>query len=169
MKVRPGTSVDWPVVQDIERRAGERFREVGMPEIADDDPPTDADLADALEVLVAIDDAGELVGYAWLEPLGDGVHLEQLSVPPEHGGRGVATALLEAVASWACARGCPEVTLTTFRHVPFNAPFYERRGFAVVPEERWTPAIIDLVAREASHGLDPDRRVVMQRDLTQRR
>ena len=167
MRVRPGTPADWPVVQDIERRAGERFRDVDMPEIADDEPPTDAELDAAMAMLVAVDDTGELVGYAWLEALGEGAHLEQLSVPPEHGGRGVGAALLEEVASWARARGYPEVTLTTFRDVPFNAPYYERRGFSVVPEVQWMPALRDLVADEASHGLDPDHRLVMRLDLRQ--
>lgn len=33
--VRPG---EVPVLQDIERAAGRRFRDIGMPEIADDEP-----------------------------------------------------------------------------------------------------------------------------------
>lgn len=38
--VRPATRDDRPALRAIERRAGERFREVGMPEVADDEPPS---------------------------------------------------------------------------------------------------------------------------------
>ncbi|MEQ1786450.1 MAG: GNAT family N-acetyltransferase, partial [Acidimicrobiales bacterium] len=90
-------------------------------------------------------------------------HLEQLSVRPESGGRGIGTALIEAVVAWARQRGDAEVTLTTFRDVPFNAPFYAARGFAVVEEDDWTDGLRALVAREAAHGLDVSARVVMRR------
>ena len=63
-------------------------------------------------------------------------HLEQISVLPEHGGQGIGTQLLDAVAGWATGQGHAEVTLTTFRDVPFNAPLYAKRGYEVVPEAR---------------------------------
>lgn len=158
-------SADWPVVQDIERRAGALFREIGMDAIADDPPPTDDELDEAALVLVAADELGELVGYARLELLDGHAHLEQLSVLPEHGGRGFGTALLDAVADWARELGHPEITLTTFRDVAFNAPVYAKRGYVEVPETDWTEAMRALVAEEAAHGLDPATRVVMSRPL----
>ena len=165
MRVRTGLAADWPVCQDIERRAGERFREVGLADIAEHDPPTDAELDEALAVLVAVDDLGEIVGYAWVEEVDGHAHLEQLSVPPEYGGLGVGTALLDAVAAWAREHRDAEITLTTYRDVPFNAPVYAKRGFEVVPEAEWTPGLRALVAEEATHGLDPSQRVVMRRVL----
>lgn len=161
--IRSATSADLPVLQDVEGRAGRLFLDVGMPEIAEDEPPSLAELEAAVALLVAIDEAGELVGYARIELVGDRPHLEQLSVLPEHGGRGVGTALLDAVVAWARRFGADEVTLTTFRDVPFNAPLYAKRGFTVVPPEEWSPSIRELVAAEAAHGLDPATRVVMRR------
>jgi GNAT superfamily N-acetyltransferase len=111
-------------------------------------------------VLVAVDGRDDPIGYARMELVGGEPHLEQLSVDPRHGRRGVGTALLDAAQAWAGGR---PVTLTTFADVPFNRPYYERRGFAVVPEEEWTPALRALVAEEATHGLDPATRVVMRR------
>ncbi len=166
MLIRTATPVDWPVVQDIEVRAGALFREVGLDHIADDPPPADDELHGAAAVLVAIDDLGELVGYARVELLDDHTHLEQLSVLPERGGQGIGTALLDAVASWARDLGHREITLTTFRDVAFNAPLYARRGYREVPEADWSPALRALVEQEAAHGLDPSTRVVMRRPLT---
>jgi hypothetical protein len=64
----------------------------------------------------------------------------------------------------AADRDLALVTLTTFRDVPWNRPFYERRGFEVIGEEALTPAL--RARREAEHeelGLDRDLRVVMRR------
>jgi len=92
-------------------------------------------------------------------------HLEQLSVVPEAGQQGIGTALIDAVVAWAGARGDVEVTLTTFRDVPFNAPLYAKRGFETVAEADWTDGVRALVAREEADGLDITTRVVMRRTV----
>ncbi len=163
--IRTARTDDYPALQDIELRAGQRFREMGMAAIADAEPYSAAALAAAATVLVATDAAGDPVGYAMVGLVDGHGHVEQLSVLPEHGGRGIGTALLDAVAAWATARGDAEVTLTTFRDVPFNAPLYAKRGFVELADADWTMAIRDLVAEEAAHGLDPATRAVMRRSL----
>jgi hypothetical protein len=55
------------------------------------------------------------------------------------------------------------VTLTTFRDVPWNMPFYARLGFEIVPPEQVGPALFAIVEGETRRGLDPARRVVMRR------
>ncbi len=165
MHIRPSMPSDHPVLQDIEVRAGELFRDVGMADIADAAPPSEEELTEAAAVLVAVDDAGGLVGYARVELVGEGAHLEQISVLPDQGGQGIGTALLDAVIDWAREGGFGSVTLTTFRDVPFNAPLYAKRGFVEVPEPEWSAAIADLVTEEARHGLDPTQRVVMRRPV----
>src|SRR5687767_14971302 len=136
-----------------------------MDDITDHDPPAVEELAAAPAVLVAEVD-GAVVGYARIELVDDQAHLEQLSVLPDHGGQGIGTALLDAVCDWARARGDGAVTLTTFREVAFNAPLYEKRGFAEVPEPVWPPGMRSLIAEEAAHGLDPAQRVVMRRPIS---
>ncbi|MGH9274426.1 MAG: GNAT family N-acetyltransferase [Acidimicrobiales bacterium] len=165
MRIRPATPTDLGLLPGIEVAAGVLFREIGMDDIADDDPPTIEELEAAAAILVAAID-GTLVGYAWIELVDDQAHLEQLSVLPEHGGRGIGTALLEAVCEWARARGDDGVTLTAFRDVAFNAPLYAKRGFAELHEADWSPGIRTLIAEEAAHGLDPTQRVVMRRPVS---
>lgn len=54
------------------------------------------------------------------------------------------------------------MTLTTFRDVPWNAPFYARAGFRELAAAELSPELAELVREEAARGLDPERRVVMR-------
>ena len=169
--IRPAAPEDLPILQDIERAAGAAFVSVGMPEIAEDAPFT-------VEVLEAYRAAGRAwvasdhatpdrpVAYVLVDLLDDGAHVEQVSVHPEAGRRGIGAALIDHVADWARRQPLARLTLTTFREVPWNAPYYRRLGFAEVAPEHWSAALRSLVAHEAELGLDPAKRVVMQRRLT---
>jgi GNAT superfamily N-acetyltransferase len=163
--IRAARPTDYRKLPDIERKAGELFREIGMHDIADAEPFSADELAAAAALFVATGEDGEPVGYAMVEIVDDHAHLGQLSVAPEHGGQGIGTELLDAVGGWAAGQGHREVTLTTFRDVPFNAPLYAKRGFEILPEAAWTPALKKLVDSEAGMGLDPSLRVVMRRAL----
>jgi GNAT superfamily N-acetyltransferase len=168
MLIRAARPSDYRKLPDIERQAGELFREAGLPEIADHDPFDADELASAVVLFVATadgDEDDEPVGYAMVELVDGHAHLEQLSVLPDHGGQGIGTQLLTAVAQWAKGQEHAEVTLTTFRDVPFNAPLYAKRGYEIIPEAEWTDALRDLVAHEATLGLDPAQRVVMRQRL----
>jgi GNAT superfamily N-acetyltransferase len=166
--IRIATVDDLPVLQDIERAAGRVFRDIGMPEIADDDPPSLTDLEryrDAGRALVAVDGANQPVAYLLADVIDGCLHIEQVSVHPDHARRGIGRALIEHVAGTAKAGGVPALTLTTFADVPWNAPYYERCGFRVLAGDELTPGLRAAVHREAMHGLDRWPRVCMRRDL----
>lgn len=73
---------------------------------------------------------GQIIGFAQLLEVDGAAHLEQVSVLPEHGRRGVGRALVEAAVAEARRRGHRAMTLRTFAEVAFNAPFYATCGFA---------------------------------------
>jgi len=103
------------------------------------------------------------VGFAHVEMLADDLpHLEELDVHPRHGRRGIGAALVRAVCEWMRRSGYREITLTTFRAVPWNMPFYARLGFEEVPIDDLRPEVAAVVRDEAARGLDPERRVVMR-------
>jgi GNAT superfamily N-acetyltransferase len=104
-----------------------------------------------------------VVGFALVEILeSGGPHLEEIDVHPDHGRRGIGSGLVRAVCAWTAASGHREITLTTFRQLPWNMPFYARLGFLEVPSDRLTPELVAIVCDEAARGLDPARRVVMR-------
>jgi GNAT superfamily N-acetyltransferase len=105
----------------------------------------------------------EPVGFAIVEMLADGLpHLDEIDVHPDHGRRGLGTALVRAVCDWTAACGFPEITLTTFRAVRWNMPFYARMGFEAVPERDQRRALREVVDDETTRGLDPAARCVMR-------
>ena len=67
------------------------------------------------------------------------------------------------MVAWARARGFTAVSLTTFRRVPFNAPFYARAGFVDWPEGDVPASIRQRLMYEASAGLKD--RCAMRLDL----
>jgi len=124
--------------------------------------------AQRLEHLWVAMAADVVVGFALVEVIESGAaHLEELDVHPEHGRRGLGKRLVLHVCDWAARNGYEAVTLTTFRHVPWNMPFYSRLGFTVVPREHLSANLCAVVDDEARRGLDPSCRVVMawRRDL----
>jgi ribosomal protein S18 acetylase RimI-like enzyme len=167
--VRKATVDDVAPMQAVEGAAQELFREVDDPRIARcaDDPPyaTEGLVRAATEgrAWVAVDAEGAVIGFAvaWVVD-GEG-HLDELAVTPAHGRRGFGRALVEEVIDWSAAAGLPSITLTTFRDVPWNGPFYEKLGFRVVTT--LTPALQALVDQQATWGLEPSLRVVMRRSL----
>lgn len=160
--VRPARPDDLAGLPALEEASDALFARHGVGPL----PPvttTAADLAEAEQVLVA-EDASGLVGFARLEVVDGQAHLEQLSVPPDATGRGVGTALLEASAAWAARAGHEALTLCTFADVPWNGPFYARRGFETLTE--LTPGLRMLRETERRLGLDAaGRRVVMRRGV----
>jgi len=111
-------------------------------------PGTPEEFAAALVVLVA----GEPpVGLCRIDAVDGKAHLEQLSVHPDHARRGLGRALLRAGCDWARARGYDDITLATYRDVPWNGPFYASEGFVE------TGPVDDFLL---SHGLAPEEPVM---------
>ncbi|CAL9573973.1 GNAT family N-acetyltransferase [Streptomyces sp. enrichment culture] len=167
MRIRDARPEDLPLLQDVERAAGEPFRALGMGAVADDDPPP----LKALEAYRAAgrvrvaDLDGRPVAYLIRDDVDGAAHVEQVSVHPDAARRGVGRALIEDLAADAAARGVPALTLTTFADVPWNAPYYARLGFRALPEAELTDGLRAIRRAEAAHGLDRWPRLCMRRDL----
>jgi GNAT superfamily N-acetyltransferase len=167
IRIRPARPEDGAALQEIERQAGERFRDVGLSSVAEDAPAsvdTLAEYAEAGRSWVAADPV-EPLGYVLVDDVDGNAHIEQVSVRPDQQGRGVGRALLDRVRAWAYATGRPALTLTTFTDVPWNAPLYRHLGFRDLAEDEIGPELRALRDDETTHGLDPTARVCMRVDL----
>lgn len=155
------------VLRDLERAAATLFAEAGVTLDAEDATPLlELRRAQAEGLLwVALDTAGSVAGFALVgrSRAHPRAHLAELDVHPAHGRRGLGAALVETVCAWALQADLDAVTLTTFRDVPWNAPWYQRLGFAEIPERELDAELRQVLRSEAENGLDPSQRVAMRR------
>jgi len=89
-----------------------------------------------------------------------------LCIPGTRGG--VWWALIDTAAAWAAQQHLAALTLTTYAHVPWNAPYYERLGFEVLDEHELTEGLRRVREHEAARGLAAWPRVTMRRRLRSR-
>jgi GNAT superfamily N-acetyltransferase len=141
-----------------------------MPEVAEYDPwplpLPDLEHSRAAGLLWVIPgDAGGPVAFLMGSQVDDCLHVEQLSVDMGSARRGLGRTLLEHAARRAAADGRPALTLTTFEHVPWNAPYYARLGFRILDDAEVTPGLRAIRRREAEIGLDRWPRVCMRCDV----
>jgi len=169
VRIREMQTGDPPLLHCIEQAAADLFATVPDPAIAAiaEHPPVP--LAEFMPVLsggpvfVACDEGDRPIGFAAAFDLIDCLYLRELSVHPDHQGKGVGSALLEAYIRRARSNGAACCALSTFRSVAFNAPFYRRRGFVELPLDQAPQQLRDRFHDEAPEGLDPASRILMVR------
>ena len=157
-----------PRVREIEDEAGTVFSGLGL-------------IDESLDVSFPLDQLASLIamGQVWVAcraddvPVGmviasvreGAVYIEEMDVTPSHSRHGLGSRLLTTVCEWARARRYRAVTLSTFRDVPWNGPFYRKQGFRDLVPAEWTPGMWAIREKEVSHGLRVAQRTFMRRDL----
>jgi ribosomal protein S18 acetylase RimI-like enzyme len=162
VEIRPARLDELTELPAVELSAAERFRGSSQDAIADDGvTPLEVYVplqTDGLVLLALVD--GRIAGFAACQACEDALHLWELAVRRDHQGRGLGRALLDAAAEIAQRRGLPAMTLSTFRDIPWNGPFYRWLGFVELSElNRRLAAIME---REVALGLDVAQRCVMR-------
>jgi GNAT superfamily N-acetyltransferase len=163
-RVIPARGHDAPSLPAIELAAAQLLRGHAPQRILEESGSAE-DFAEAARdgrLFVAL--AGDApVGFALIEILdAETAHLDEIDVHPDHGQRGLGSRLVQSVCRWAAERGFDWVTLTTFREVPWNMPFYARLGFELVERADAPAALVTVFDEEVARGLDPARRVMMR-------
>lgn len=152
-------------IPGIEVAAASMFPEADLPfylrhratDIAD---LRDADEKDRLWVAVTVN--GKAVGFASADVIDNQAYLEELDVLPEFGRLGIGTRLLLTVVNWARRTGYSSLLLVTFRHLPWNAPFYEKLGFKTLDPAKYGADIVSRLQEEDRAGINIRNRVAMQ-------
>lgn len=167
--IRPARPSDAAHFPDIEQSAGELFRTIAdsawianSPNLTD---PHYADLIRGGASWVASLPGGRPAGFLCAEIVGRTLHVEELAIRLDVQRRGIGRRLLETAVAWAAERGLMAVTLTTFRGVAWNEPFYASAGFETLPESRLDPRLTAILQAEIAKGLPADRRCAMRRPL----
>ncbi len=111
---------------------------------------------------VAAVDGDWPVGFLSADVAGPELHIWEISVDHLHQGFGIGRRLIRHAVEQAGAHGLEAVTLTTFRTIPWNCPFYERLGFRTLDEAELPARLAAVLNEEAEHGLARDTRCAMR-------
>ena len=112
---------------------------------------------------IAIDAQGFAVGFVALGALDAQPYVEQLSVRPSHMRRGIGASLLDRAFAQSRAQGNHPLWLTTYGHLEWNRPFYERHGFTLVAESECAPGLREELDFQRQWLPHPAQRVAMRR------
>ena len=169
IRIRRGRRSDAPYLQPIERAATLRFRDHEAFDAfwaLDFSPDLFArEIAHGTLWVATYENDDEPIGFAFTSAIDGNAHLEEIDVHPDASGQGVGSALLETVAAEARANGYAALTLSTLEDVPWNAPYYAKRGFEIVPLDELTPGYLELLEHEAQSGFPMHLRVIMRKEL----
>jgi len=144
VEIQPGLLEDIPALQGIEQSAGQRFLSYpGLEWIADDSVMSreahkraiDSGLSFTAVTYPAGGTQPKTVGFICAELVGDQMHILELSVAMASQGKGIGKALVNYLIDKARALGLIAMTLTTFREVAWNEPFYQHLGFFTVDDK----------------------------------
>lgn len=170
--IRLAKPEDAPMLPPIERSAGGLFRaDPDLGWIADHDVQgvdTHLQFIANGTAWVAAEPAGTPVAFLNGEAIGGCFHIWEMSVHMDHQRQGLGSKLIAAARNHAIDKGYQAMTLTTFRDVAWNGPFYARQGFEFVQPDRLSDALSNILGDEAAHGLPSKRRCAMAMPLRER-
>ncbi len=157
MRIRPTLAGDIPLLPSIERSAAQAFLSVpGLAWLAAGEVLGEFEhqlFVQAQASWVAVDEHERVMGFLCARLEGDALHIHEVSVAQQAQGQGLGRGLIAQAIGAARGMGCAEVTLTTFAQVPWNAPFYQRLGFAVISQEQLGERLLGILEEERRLGL----------------
>jgi GNAT superfamily N-acetyltransferase len=162
--VRLARSEDLTELAAIERSAASVFRDVGLAWLADGETMDSAQLAALCRdgtLWVAADEMDEPVGFLAAHELDGRFYIAEVSITRSYQRQGLGARLIAAAVDHARAAGFGAVTLTTYRDLPWNGPYYARFGFAEVDPGEVGPGHLQKLQAEAEAGHEPARRCLM--------
>jgi GNAT superfamily N-acetyltransferase len=163
--IRRAAVADVAFLPDIERSAARAFDELQdlgwvpgnfVTSVEDHLPSI------ARSTLWVAEEAGDVIGFLTADIAGDELHIDEFNVRLDRQAQGIGRQLIAAAVNDARSRMLEAVTLTTFRAVPWNGPFYEGTGFKVLSGRDISPRLQAILDREVEHGLPREKRCAMR-------
>ena len=103
------------------------------------------------------------VGLLVMDRIDGTPYLEQLSIRRAAMRQGIGRRLLQRAIAWA---GAEPLWLTTYAHIPWNRPFYERHGFVTVLESACSPDMVKVLDEQRQALPGPEHRIAMCRNAS---
>jgi GNAT superfamily N-acetyltransferase len=166
MQFRKARPADADLLPDLEQSAGLAFRvDPELAWLADGDNLSAERYREIIAAgwsWVAECEPAHPVAFAAATLEDEELHIWELDVRLDCQRRGIGRRLLQRFIAEAAIAKVPAVTLTTFRDLPWNAPFYQSMGFEVIAPEKLCPRLAALLADEVRKGMPAGRRCAMR-------
>jgi len=167
--IREGVKADIQRLSHIEHDAAQRFGDVdGYDFCADGAIREDHEFQRGLDegaLMVGMTAAGAIAGFALLWRVDGNAHLTELNVERRLQGRGLGRLLVDHAENWARAQHLDVITLTTFRDISWNRPYYEALGYSVFTARPEHTGMAAIIADEYDYGFRAKPRVEMRKQL----
>jgi len=165
--VRPATQNDVGLLPEIERSSGEVFRQwPGLEWIAEDAVQSEeqhrALIGNGISFVAEVDGWG-VAAFLNGEMTSDALHIWQMAVHEQQQRRGIGRRLIAAAEHSAVSNGVNALTLTTFRNVPWNEPFYRSLGFIPLHRHELNSRLRRVLDAEEKAGLPIGLRCAMRK------
>jgi GNAT superfamily N-acetyltransferase len=153
MEIRLAREGELPAIPGIELSAAGAFRGMDVPAALFEQVAAPEHWRPHLEAgLLWVAAGGDgPVGFLAAQAAPFGLHIAEVDVLRERQGGGLGRRLICAAIAEGRRRGCEAVTLTTFRDVPWNAPFYAKLGFEIWADP--PEALAAILKSEVARGL----------------
>ncbi len=166
--INKAVAADVPAMIAADRAASVLFEPTGLlePSALHDTVPADV-FKHALplgHVHVARNESKTPIGFTLTSERSGTLYLDQISVDPTYGKQGIGRALLIRVIQDAEDRSLPNVTLSTFRDLPWNGPFYASMGFKEIARPKLEPFMLEIEQAQRDF-MDVSHRCFMRRKV----
>jgi ribosomal protein S18 acetylase RimI-like enzyme len=166
--IRNARNEDIPLLGLVERSAAEIFRTVNL-DFLSDGPTMDelflSKLMNSSHLWVAVNELDRPIGFAGGEIIDGNFHISEISVAQDAQGKGVGNALIGELIRRVKEEGYTTITLTTYRDLPWNGPWYHKLGFLEVKVHEMGEEYSKILDSEAQHGHDMNFRCIMRKVL----
>ncbi|WP_169711715.1 GNAT family N-acetyltransferase [Henriciella litoralis] len=166
--IRDGRSSDAPSVIAVDIAASDLFRPTGL---LSKDALGDHVSADAINAAidrglmkVAVVESGDVAGFLMASIQDGDLYIDQISVSPDFGRRGIGTALMKTAEDMATNLGINSILLSTFRDLAWNGPFYASLGYGVIPKHAYSSFMKEVEAAQAPF-MDVSLRIFMRKTV----
>ncbi|KAK3683067.1 hypothetical protein LTR37_020605 [Vermiconidia calcicola] len=155
--IRRASSADITRIGAISLSATKKFSSI--PALADlgqdeEEPATIQKWLSLGRIYLAGEEEGKPLGFLAACPMDDVLYIAEISTHGSSQGQGVGSALLDAVLQWAKNRAAQDststerVSLTTYADVPWNGPWYRKRGFKEVDAAGLGPRHVEKMTKD---------------------
>ncbi|UTW55276.1 GNAT family N-acetyltransferase [Kordiimonas sp. SCSIO 12610] len=167
MKIRLAIYDDIPRIIEIEQHGGRKFSDIGMEWVTERPSSNSRDITEGINaksIFVAVNDH-TLAGFIHLGMVDNHGHIFEVSVDYELQGKGVGKLLMNSAEEWAKHHNFNAISLTTFKHVAFNGPWYQSLGYIETDPDDKLPELKAIIDSERTSDLNKSERIAMIKSL----